>query len=87
MEQGSGLMEAASGGGDWEGRRAGLREGCREGKCRQYRTSRVLPRYFIMSVSTWTERQLKEGLVWGLAGGGVGCFSSLGVSSSTFVIC
>ena len=46
MEKGSRLMEAVSGRGDWEGRRAGLREGCREGKCRQDQTSRVLPGHF-----------------------------------------
>ena len=95
MEQGSGPMVAAggtdkrgvSGGALGLGGAPGWAQGRRPGREVQTASNIQSPSgHFVMSVSRWTEQQLKEGLVCGLGMVG-GMLSSLGVSSSTFVIC
>lgn len=54
--------------GDWEG--WGLGSGGRQGReePRQHRNIQSPSGHFIMSMSRWTEPQLKAGSVWGLGG-------------------
>lgn len=62
-----GSVEGGTGRGAGPGRGAGLGSGGRQGREVQTAPNIQSPSgHFIMSMSRWTEPQLKEGPVWGL---------------------